>query len=144
MDKINEVINAIRSYTNRAFIKGYKYGVFDTSTLEVPDGIYEIRGSLYNDGFYYGSQDLVDEVFEGYIVHIHIPLSKSSIQAMGDSIGQLSEKGNVRREQVGDSSYTLDTSSSVGGVPTSMLQSLNHYRVLPGGIEKEYFEVGII
>lgn len=144
MDKVNEVINAIRSYTNRAFIKSYVYGEFDTQTMDIPKGIFEIKGSQYNDGFHYGGDKLVGEVFEGYVINIHVPVSKDTLISMGENIVQLTSKGNVRREQVGDSSYTLDTGTSIGGVPLGLLQSLSHYRVLPGGVEKEYQDVGII
>lgn len=145
--RINEVVNAIRSYTNRAFISSYIKGEIDTRTITGVKGVYEIRGSRFNDGFYFYEDSflgLVDEVYDGYLIRLQLPVSYEQLNAMSDSISQLSKKGNVRREQIGDTSYTLSTGSSVGGVPLDLLASLNYYRVLPGGIEKEYIVNGIV
>ena len=60
MKYVNTIVNAIRSYTNRAFISGYYKGEISLSDKinggEIfgdYTGIIEIKGSRYNDGFYW-------------------------------------------------------------------------------------------
>ena len=156
MKYTNTIINAIRSYTNRAFIGGYHRGEFDTNDLPYTDKLtevfIEIRGSRYNDGFYWIDDEgkvagLVDEVFEGYVIWLNIPIDIGTLKDIDKQLSTIGQSGGVRREQLGDYSYTLNsigTNDVVGGVPRGMLSSLNHYRVLPGGIHKEYENAGVI
>lgn len=154
MKYVNTIVNAIRSYTNRAFISGYYKGEVSLSDKinggEIfgdYTGIIEIKGSRYNDGFYWvekGTGEFQEETFDGYVILIRLPVDKDTLDVMSDSVGKVSAKGALRREQVGDASFTFAHNETIGGVPKHMLEFLYHYRVMPGGIQKEYIKHGIL
>ena len=140
------IINIIRSYTNRAFIRSYEYGEITLPKPITHKGFFEVRGSRLNDGFYWNDNPgFEEETFEGHIVYFDIPLDKQTFLDMDKILSQRGDSGLVRREQLEDYSYTLDVSgTSYGGVPISILSGLSSYRVLGGGVDNEYSVAGII
>ena len=149
-------MNAVRSYTQRAFIYGYHKGTFSTDSLPYTDKLkeqfIEIKNSEYNDGFYWIDESgkiegLIDETFEGYVIWIKLPIDLITLKDIDAMLRVSGNAKGVRRQQLGDFSYTLSQNTSkdeVGGIPITMLSSLNMYRQLPCGIQKEYEDVGII
>lgn len=140
------IVNIIRSYTNRAFIRSYEHGEITLPKPIAHKGFFEVRGSRMNDGIYWNDNPIFsEETFDGYIVYFNIPLDDQSILDMDKILSQRGESGLVRREQLEDYSYTLDVAgTSYGGVPVSLLSGLSSYRVLGGGVENEYSIAGII
>lgn len=151
---------AIRSYTNRAFVgtiyfKGdirIEDGMFiTTSTMELQDGdIIEIFGSKYSDGVYLmkGSTStyevLRNEDFKGYIVLIQPPLNSQSLKTMSKYMSVVDKDPALKRKQIGDVSATMHSGTDlINGFPATIMSSLTSYRVLPGGIEKEFYRAGI-
>ena len=156
---ISQIIMAIRSHTNRAFIGSLYYkgtitvvdGVFTMGFDDLLDGdIIEIFGSKFSDGIHMmkdsnSTYDTIrDESFKGYIVLIHPPLSTQALLTMSKYVDTLNNDPALRRKQIGDVSATMHAGTDlVQGFPSTLMSPLNMYRVLPGNIPREYANVGI-
>lgn len=159
MDKVSQhisaIVQAVRSYTNRPFIGNVLYygdikiegGDISPFLINLEEGdIVEIIGSVYSDGVYLvkNSEELFerirDEEFKGYFVLLKLPLHLESLKALANYSSSISEKAGIRREGVGDVSYTLHSGSDlIQGYPRTIMSSLSAYRRLPNNYNKEMY-----